>query len=259
VIISDEHKFAFVHIPKCAGTSLRKALKPIDETIGHFDHIAEHPDMGMVNYGHLTLADLSAFFPAQFEKVATYRSVAIVRDPVERFYSALFQRLREFKGYDQSAITPKVIAKEADTLIAYLTSARTRLDLEFVHFNRQSDYIFLNGARIVDRVFALDRLSDAADYIADCTGIRLTDNAPENQTLALRAGRLTPFLGIIRRPYVALVPLAIRGRLRAAMTDAGLYARVKPSHSKQSNSAIDQFLRDYYRADFELLTSARAA
>ena len=112
MIISDRHRFAFVHIPKCAGTSVRKALRPIDARDSIFDGMGTHPHMGMVNYAHFTLDDLSCHFPDQYRKVAEYRSVAIVRDPVDRFFSAIFQRLREFKGYEQSRITAKVIAGE---------------------------------------------------------------------------------------------------------------------------------------------------
>jgi len=226
MIISDEHRFAFVHIPKCAGTSVRKGLQPIDETIGRFDHIADHPELGMVNFAHLTLAELATFFPEQYTKVAAYRSVAIVRDPIERFYSAVHQRLREFKGFNQSDITPHVLASEADHLAHPLASSTGRLDLEYVHFNRQSDYVFHEGEQIVDRVFALDRLGDAADYIAECTGVRLATDAPENQTLALRAGPFGPLVRVLRRPYAALMPISMRLRLRAACQ--GLAGRAGP-------------------------------
>lgn len=259
MIISDEHQFAFVHIPKCAGTSVRKALRPIDETIGTFDHIAEHPQMGMVNFGHLTLVDLAAYFPDQYAKVKAYRSVAIVRDPVDRFFSALFQRLREFKGYSQSEITSHVIDTEAATLARYLQSATGRLDLEYVHFNRQADYVFNKDRRIVGRVFALDRLDDAAIYIEGVTGVRLAADAPENRTVALRAGALMPVVRAFRAPYRALVPSALRHRLHAGMTRAGLYGSVEKQRLLKPGSDLERFLKMHYQRDFELYAAARKA
>lgn len=259
MIISDEHQFAFVHIPKCAGTSVRKALRPIDETIGTFDRIAEHPQMGMVNFGHLTLVDLATYFPDQYAKVSAYRSVAIVRDPVDRFFSALFQRLREFKRYNQSEITPQVIEREAATLAQHLQSATGRLDLEYVHFNRQSDYVFHNGTRIVERIFALDRLDDAATYIEGVTGVRLAADAPENRTVALRAGALMPVVRALRAPYRMLVPPALRNRLHAGMTRAGLYGSVEKKRLLEPGSELERFLNRYYQRDFELYAAARKA
>lgn len=259
MIISDAHKFAFVHIPKCAGTTVRKALRPIDETIGTFDRIADHPQMGMVNYGHLTLIDLAAYFPDQYAKVRAYRSVAIVRDPVDRFFSALFQRLREFKGYSQSEITPKVIAAEAAALAEHLSSTKGRLNLEYVHFNRQSDYVFNGGTRIVERVFALDRLADAAAYIEGCTGVCLAAHAPENRTVALRSRALTPVVRAFRRPYRALVPSMLRNRLHRGMTRAGVYASVEKQRLLKPGSDLERFLLAYYQPDFELYAAANRA
>lgn len=237
---------------------MRKALRPIDETIGTFDHIAEHPEMGLVNYAHLTLTDLSAFFPDAYDRINDYRSVAIVRDPADRFFSAIFQRLREFKGFNQSEITAKVIDHETEMVIAHLQSAIGRLTLEYVHFNRQSDYIFKDGVRIVDRVFALDRLADAATYIETCTGVRLAPDAPENRTVALRAGPLTPLASVLRKPYSAMVPLQLRERVRAGLTNIGVYASVEKRQFVKSGSAIERFLHDYYRQDFDLFATANA-
>ncbi|WP_293882175.1 sulfotransferase family 2 domain-containing protein [Sphingomonas sp.] len=256
MIISDQHRFAFVHIPKCAGTSVRKALRPIDETIGTFDHIAEHPQMGLIHYSHITLPDLALFFPDHFNKVQSFRSLAIVRDPVDRFFSAIFQRLREFKKFDQSQITAPIISQEAAQVIQHLQASRERLDLEYVHFNRQSDYVFNAGERIVDQVIALDRLDDAARYIETCTGIRLAPQGRENRTADLRFQSLKPIVRALRAPYVALVPHAKRERLRRGLIRVGIYGDVEKQQFVKPGSTLDTFLHDYYRQDFELVAGA---
>ncbi len=256
MIISDQHRFAFIHIPKCAGTSVRKALRSIDTMPSMFDGMAKHPDMGIVHYAHFTLDDLAHYFPDAYRKVAEYRSIAIVRDPVDRFYSAVFQRLREFRGYQQSQITQSVIEIETDAVIETLRASAQRLDLEYVHFNRQSDYVFKDDKRIIDEVFALDRLADAATFIESCTGIRLDETAPENRTIALKAGAFAPVFRALRKPYAAVVPLKTRDRLRSHLTKFGLYGDVEKRRFLEPGSCTERFLHAYYAKDFELYASA---
>ncbi|MFM9976637.1 MAG: sulfotransferase family 2 domain-containing protein [Sphingomonadaceae bacterium] len=258
MIISDQHRFAFVHIPKCAGTSVRKALRPIDETIGQFDQIGSHADMGTIHYGHITLADLARYFPEHYAKVRAFRSMAIVRHPVDRFFSAVFQRLREFKGYDQSQISQTVIETEANALARHLTASTDRLDLAHVHFNRQSDYVFNDGERVVAEVFALDRLEDASAFIEACTGVRLETEARENRTAALRFGSLQPIVRALRAPYGALVPLEARNRIRNYLVKTGVYGDVETRNFAKPGSYLDGFLADYYRDDFSLYAAATA-
>ena len=236
---------------------MRKALRSIDATDSRFDGMARHPDMGMVHYAHFTLADLARYFPAEYHKVIDYRSIAIVRDPVDRFYSALFQRLREFRRYQQSQITASVIETEAEAVIETLGGAAQRLDLEYVHFNRQSDYVFNDEDRIVTEVFALDRLADAAAYIESCTGVRLDETAPENRTVALKAGVFAPVIRTLRKPYAAIVPLGTRDRLRTRLTRFGLYGSIEKRKFLEPGSRTERFLHAYYAKDFELYASAR--
>ena len=258
MVISDQHRFAFVHIPKCAGTSVRKALQPIDDTVGMFDHIADHPFMGRINYGHITIADLARYFPDYYERVATFQSVAIVRDPEDRFFSAMFQRLREFKGYAQSQITDAVVYTESRAVIRHLESSIGRLDLEYVHFNRQSDYVFNDGVRVVQRVFALDQLASAAAYIAQCTGVRLVTTERENRTKALRITGLRPLVRALRAPYVSAVPHGLRHRIRAGLVRSGVYGEVESKSFTRSDPYVAGFLKDYYKSDFVLHAAARA-
>src|SRR5262249_37708599 len=144
MIISDNHRFVFVHVPKCAGTSVRRALREIDTSGGQFWRIGEHPEMGAVHFAHLTLVDLAQYYPEAFAKIRDYRSMAILRDPRDRFFSAVYQRLREFRLIGQSAITSAMVEAEAAAVRRYLEAAPERLDLEHVHFNRQCDFIELD-------------------------------------------------------------------------------------------------------------------
>ena len=139
-----------------------EGVTAIDTSDGQFWRIGEHPEMGAVHFAHLTLHDLARYFPETLAKIRDYQSMAIIRDPRDRFFSAIFQRLREFRGIGQSVITREMIEAEARTVKSYLESDPERLDLEHVHFNRQCDFIELGGQPVVHRLFSLDRMGDAA-------------------------------------------------------------------------------------------------
>ena len=255
MIICDQQAFAFVHIPKCAGTSVRRGLRAIDSTGGAFFDIADHPAMGRVHLAHLTLADLAAHYPDALDKVRRYRSMAIVRDPLDRFQSAIFQRLREFKRIPQSAITPAMVEAEGAGVLATLDRAPGRLDLEHVHFNRQADFIELDGARVVRDVFALSEMPAVTRYVACHTGIEI-GTEPQNMTSRLRFPAFRPVQRLLRDRYAQLVPSDQRRWLREKMANAGFYQPIEQKRFNRTDGATERFIRDYYARDFEILAAS---
>lgn len=254
MIISDKLGFAFVHIPKCAGTSVKRVLRAIDTTGLTFRGIANHPEMGTVHMAHLTMSDFATYYPDEFERVSRYRSMAIMRDPTERFHSAIFQRLREFKEVPQSAISAAMIESEARDVISYLESAPHRLDVEHVHFNRQSDFIELDGERIVERLFSLDNMAAAIDHIHRLTGVQVGKDH-ENRTTQFRFRALRPIQRLLRDPYVHLVPSDRRLWIREKMTRARLYQELPKQQFGRTDGSTARFIREYYARDFELLAA----
>ncbi len=251
MIISDDHRFVFVHVPKCAGTSLRHALRAIDSSGGAFRAIGEHPEMGSVHFAHLPLADVARYFPQAFEKVCDYRSMAIVRDPLDRFFSAIFQRLREFGGTGQSAITPEMIEREAAAIIRHLESRPARLDAEHVHFNRQADFIEFDGRQIVRQVFPLERLADAVRWIAQTTGVEIGEER-RNRTTEFSISSLRPIQRLLRAPYARLIPAERRTKIREQMARAGFYRDIPKQRFVSPGGVAEQFIRHHYSRDFAI-------
>lgn len=258
MIISDDHRFVFVHIPKCAGTSVKRRLRSIDTTGDQFFSIREHPRLGRIHLEHITLSDLAAHFPEAFDKLCKYRSMAMVRDPMDRFFSAVFQRLREFRGQGQSAITPELIEAEAEMIARYLETGPERLDLEHVHFNRQSDFIELDGGRIVQNVFSVGQMADVVHYIERITGIDIGDER-RNRTTEMSIRSMKPLQRILRVPYSRLFSAEFRADVREKMTKAGFYRDIPKQQFIRPESAIEQFVREYYARDFALYEQTLAA
>jgi len=258
MIISDDHRFIFVHIPKCAGTSIKRRLKHIDTTGGRFFPIGDHPELGTIHLAHVTLADLETYFPESFAKLQDYRSLAIVRDPMDRFFSAIFQRLREFGGQGQSAITAEMIEDEARKIIRYLERAPVRLDLKHVHFNRQSDFVELHGRRMVQELFAVEQLAEVGRFVQVATGIDIGEER-RNRTTEMSFGVLKPLQRMLRGPYSRLFSAEFRADVREKMTRAGFYKDIPKQQFVRSGSAVTQFVRDYYQRDFALYEECLSA
>lgn len=257
MIISDDHRLVFIHIPKCAGVSVKAPLRAIDSTGGAFSRIGDHDALGRIHYAHIVLRDMAAHFPAEWDKLRAYRSFAVVRRPEERFVSAMFQRLREFKGLAQSAITPALIEEEATEVIRALEAAPDRLGLELVHFNRQADYLFLDGAQIVERIFPIEHMPAIVAHIAQETGVQVAEEK-KNRSTEFRFGAVKPLIRALRKPYAALVPYAARNRLRSNMTNAGLYTDAKRPMMLRPGGRVEGFVKTYYAEDSRIHAASLA-
>ena len=63
LIISDRFGFAFVHIPKCAGSTVREQIRRIDPECFEMAGRRMHPDLGKIDAMHLPLDILRDHFP----------------------------------------------------------------------------------------------------------------------------------------------------------------------------------------------------
>ena len=85
MIVDKEHKVIFLHNPKCGGTFLRDIyIEKYGETEGTKWWGLFTPEYN-TDLGHITYDDLSRFIPNWRE----YRIVVMVRNPYNRFYSAI--------------------------------------------------------------------------------------------------------------------------------------------------------------------------
>lgn len=161
MIVSDRHRFVFIHNPKCAGTSLRQALAPYDDRGGRYWGFAEHAGR-RVDLAHLTLSDLEGY--PDFLLLAEYFVFTVVRHPLDRALSAY----REFitKGYlGFPADGPD------DFVLRYLDADRARFDFRFVHFCPQHHFTHLAGKCRVDWIVRFERLEADLAHLPALLGV----------------------------------------------------------------------------------------
>jgi hypothetical protein len=255
MIIDDDHGVAFVHIPKCAGTAVRRQLAPLDSYENSFWGRREHESLGLIDYGHLPLALLETYFPSEFAKIRRYQSFAVVRQPLDRFVSALFERLALFKGVSHAKATARMAIDEADDVMRRLARNEPVWEAPYIHFARQSDFVGLGDQRIVSGLHAIEDLPGLASAIEMATGVALDPGRRENVGLASNI-RVWPMIRKAKPLYgkvtnhaqrQAVAKLMNRWKLR---TSNGIYGEVR------AVPAIRAFVGDYYVADLTLHAEA---
>jgi len=173
MIIDDENRFVFVHIPKCAGTSVRVALKRFDSTQGLFaNHRGHHPDLGHIDLGHIPLSVLREYYFDTYEKIRQYFSFTVMRDPYSRFASSLSQHHNMYGEKPFKNMNERELRQAIDDAISYLTrhSAEKCLPYNYIHFQSQHSYIFCQGKQQVTTIYDIKNIEKMFEDIGSLVG-----------------------------------------------------------------------------------------
>ena len=102
MIISHKHKFIFIHINHCGGTSIEDALKPYGRALPHLkDRIGQRHvldrSLSINASQHLNAAELRNFYGPEIWN--SYFKFAFIANPFDRFISAYIQRGKMIYGF----------------------------------------------------------------------------------------------------------------------------------------------------------------
>ncbi len=264
MIISDKYHFVFIHIPKCAGSTVRSILQRLDDTHGAFTgRVARHLELGFVDYVHIPLFVLKDYFPSEFDKVKRFYSFTVVRDPFSRFPSSFSQHLKRYGKAAVKDLSLKEIKFEVTRVINYLSNQRggqVLLPADYIHFQRQYDYIYLKGERVVDKVFGLDEIdalfADLNHFIgSDVIEWQSKRIENINQAIVYRneliRQMISPLLPLAHKIVRPLLPVHVHKALHALF-----YVPQKKRVADIFDSDyVRSFIKDYYREDIELIQS----
>lgn len=261
MIISDTHRVAFLHIPKCAGNSVRQVVQDLDETGGMYtSRTAEHPKLGWIDYAHIPLFVLKDHFPDEYRKLRTYSTYALVRDPYDRFPSSVAQHLGRFGPGPLRTLTPSQIARELDRILTVLErtlESRRYLPVQYIHFQRQTDFVFDRGERVVRHLFGVEELDRLLVALSQKVGRPLgspgaCDVIRSNQTLVYR----NQLGGIVSRRVEPLgrklLPGSLVRRLEYRIRRRILVPWQRRPISAFHTPRVRSFVERYYADDIEL-------
>ncbi|HQT67051.1 MAG: hypothetical protein B7Z78_12760 [Rhodospirillales bacterium 20-60-12] len=158
MIISHNHKFIFLHNPKCAGTSFREAIAFYhDDPMPFWGYTTDPYWGGMVDLAHLRLWEIQILYPAIFHCLTIYNSLTFVRPPLERFISAFGYHHKMFRPdidlpyLDRTAQIDLIERFMSETL----TRDAVRTDVRLVHFSPQSWFTRLPGGQMIRHILPL--------------------------------------------------------------------------------------------------------
>ncbi len=158
MIVSEKSGFVFVHNPKCGGSVFRRAIEAEHDHPETFWHPRTGARFGIIlDHAHLRLWEVQALHPDVFDRLQRQRSVVFVRNPLDRFVSALFQHHRAYRpfvgiddldGPERLALFHRFIRDE-------LTMERVLTDYRYVHFSPQIWFCLLGTRQVVGTVIPM--------------------------------------------------------------------------------------------------------
>ena len=257
-VISDEHRFAFLHIPKTAGTTVGRQLSvlvPSDPRFHH--HHGEDPRVGAFWWQHLTLDEMAILVPETLDKVRDYDSTAVLRDPKGRFRSALGNHILKVHDRSASHLRAAAVRETADRVM----DRCERDDLTELHmgfFKPQVRYVERSGERYLTRLFEIGSLPALADHVERATGAKVNVETRLRVAKSFRRGPLAFFRAL--RPLVeGVLPSEAARRLKTKTKSALAQDRDDVIEEIVASPRARRLFDDFYGRDRELFEEARSA
>lgn len=254
MIINDTHEFAFVHIPKCAGTTVRERLARYDETGGRFasGRVDMHPDLGMLDYVHISLPTLRDYFPNEFDKLKRYQTFALVRDPLERFQSSLAQRLRAHKNLTIMPTYDREIQIYVDDIISNISNKTVITDPKFIHFERQSNFLKLNDEIFIKTIVPVEHVNRLLIMISGVIGENIVTSKISNETKIYRSDTIRSMVEGLKE----IIPISFLNYISNETKNLiRNYIHKKPDIADFERLLDERqlrFIHEYYVTDFRL-------
>ncbi|WP_265501161.1 sulfotransferase family 2 domain-containing protein [Paracoccus beibuensis] len=214
MIISPRHRFVFVHIPKCAGTSVRTQIVKCDPDHLSMGEVGRHPELGNIDFGHVPLPILRQHFPREYDYLERFTSYAVVRDPLERFGSSLRQMLWR---YDQRPMTLIPAEELRQLTLKTLDEVADQLDnpsSKFIFFARQRDFIFDGDRRMVDHLIPMALVPDFIAHIGRITDTPMESDTRSNQNIELRFKKIGGLAYRVNDMLRRTLPLDLHARIK---------------------------------------------
>lgn len=264
MIINDSKKICFIHIPKCAGTSIRNMMQEFDDLNGlHSGKVEVHDELGLLDYVHIPLPILSEHFPDLYSKVKSYHSFAVIRDPYKRFASSITQRLKMYHKQKIQDLSNEKIQSEINSCIKFLNNNQDQslLPAEYIHFQRQSSYVF-NGDKIVKKLYLMENIKQcevdiSAIFDLEHSNDEFKKQLHSNKTVVYRSSVVRACYLTIKPFIVTLIKPILPDYVIAKLRNLVYVPRDNRMNKIFESNKVKEFIASYYKEDIELYNSLK--
>lgn len=216
MIISSQYGFVFVHIPKCAGTSIRAQIVACDPTHVALAEPGGHPVLGQIDYGHIPLSQLREHFPDHYASVVKLPAFAVVRDPLSRFGSAFRQLLWQYEQTAMTMVKPETLRRRVFEAMDRVEAEIDAPSHQMIFFSRQCDFVYDDGQRLVDHLVPIENVGAFIAYLSKLTGVAMDTDRRSNQNVDLRYKWLGPLAFKINAVMRRHMPQHLHARAKSA-------------------------------------------
>jgi len=260
MILCPTYGFAFVHVPKCAGSSVRRQIEACDPENTVFGRVGQHPVLGKIDYGHIPLSVLREHFAETYDFLLRNDCYAVVRDPLARFGSAVRQTLWAYQKKPMTLYSRQELREETARIMEDLAKDIDALPHRLTFFQRQQDFIRDRDQTVVQNVYAIDHVDQLLEEIGARVGQQLDPQMRANQNVSLRYKSIG---GIAYRINDLLFRYAPKG-LHETVKKAALPVLAKKKDAASESGILDlpevrAFVADHYAIDSEIYRDALAA
>lgn len=258
MLISKAHNFGFVHIAKCAGSTIRQQLRDKDDLGGRFYQTMQHEALGHINANHLPLHILEQHFPQELAALQDVTSYTVLREPMDRFISGVSQFLRD-GGQEPGDLSPEALRTAAHGVITYMESAPDLPDLRHTLFARQALYVSLGGARVVTHTYPMRPLSALFDTLERDHDLHLIRDKVWNPTVTYKVPAMAGPLKAAKDLAQKALPVGAYAKVRdlgvKLFTTKGV---PKLNETLQGDARVQDFVARFYAEDATLYADALA-
>lgn len=159
MIINDRDGWIFVHNPKCAGSTVRKALMKY-ETRNNFYWFFDEFDGAKIDKAHLPLMVLYRYSRPDFDLFSEYKVFGFVRNPYTRAVSAYNEtHQRIYRDFVSGELSLNDYRKSiSDFIVNLKEGVLNGLNFEYRHFLRQIDFFYFNGKCLADHIANIEKV-----------------------------------------------------------------------------------------------------
>jgi hypothetical protein len=221
-----------------------------------------HPHLGKIDMTHIPLDTLRQFFPKEYQKIKIYKSYAIIRNPFARFKSSVTQHLAMYGSAPLQRIIEKELKKTVNSIIDYLSTvdqSSSMLPSEYIHFQRQIDYIYEEDKRLIDNIYLIENIDQLLVSLENLIGCSLRAVNEDKSFLESRptVAYRNEFIRILHRatwPFTNKIFSIYLHPKTKKKIKSYIYTPNPSQHRNIFNSNyLKDFITYYYRDDIYLL------